>query len=89
MKVVFNQDIIICPKEKVLVESTCIIGKGILEYCQHIFKNDKIPLTLTPEGYISTLFSRRVVWKLANCKGKTIKLSCGTKVAYIIANILH
>ena len=71
---------------EVLVESSCIIQKGIMEYCLHILKNEKIPLTLTSEGYISELFNGRVVVKLANYKSETIKLSCGSEVAYIIVS---
>ena len=86
VKVLLKGDITICPGEEVLVESACIIQKGIMDYCLHILKNEKIPLTLTSEGYISELFNGRVVVKLANYKSKTIKLSCGTEVAYIIVN---
>ena len=86
VKVLLKGDITICPGEEVLVESACIIRKGIMDYCLHILKNEKIPLTLTSEGYISELFNGRVVVKLANYKSKTIKLSCGTEVAYIIVN---
>ena len=87
VKVLLKGDITICPGEEVLVESACIIRKGIMDYSLHILKKmKKIPLTLTSEGYISELFNLRVVVKLANYKSKTIKLSCGTEVAYIIVN---
>ena len=86
VKVLLKRDILICPGEEVLVESACIIRKGIVDYCLHIMKNEKIPLTLLSEGYISELFSGRIVVKLANYKSERIKLSCGTEVAYIIVN---
>ena len=86
VKVSLKGDITVCPGEEVLAESACIIWKGIVEYCLHILKNEKIQLTLTSEGYISELFSGRVVVKLANYKSETIKLSCGTEVAYVIVN---
>ena len=86
VKVLLKRDILICPGEEVLVESACIIQKGIVDYCLHIMKNEKIPLTLLSEGYISELFSGRIVVKLANYKSERIKLSCGTEVAYIILN---
>ena len=86
MKVLLKGDIIICPGEEVLAETACILQKGIAEYCLHIMKNEKIPLTLISEGYISELFSGRVVVKHANYKSERIKLSCGTEVAYIILN---
>ena len=57
-----------------------------MDYCLHILKNEKNPLTLTSEGYISELFNGRVVVKLANYKSKMIKLSYGTEVAFIIVN---
>ena len=86
VKVLLKGDITICPGEEVLVESACIIQKGIMDYCLHILKNEKIPLTLMAEGSVSELFSGRVVLMLANYKGETNKLSCGTEVAFIIAN---
>ena len=86
VKVLLKRDILICPGEEVLVESACIIEKGIVDYCLHIMKNEKIPLTLLSEGYISELFSGRIVVKLANYKSERIKLSCGTEVAYMIVN---
>ena len=86
VKVLLKRDILICPGEEVLVESACIIQKGVVDYCLHIMKNEKIPLTLLSEGYISELFSGRIVVKLANYKSERIKLSCGTEVAYIILN---
>ena len=86
VKVLLKRDILICPGEEVLVESACIIRKGVVDYCLHIMKNEKIPLTLLSEGYISELFSGRIVVKLANYKSERIKLSCGTEVAYIILN---
>ena len=86
VKVLLKRDILICPGEEVLVESACIIQKGIVDYCLHIMKNEKIPLTLLSEGYISELFSGRIVVKLANYKSERIKLRGGTEVAYIILN---
>ena len=86
MKVLLRRDITICPGEEVLVESACIIQKGLMDCCLHILKNEKIPLTMTSEGYISELFSGWVVVKLANYKSEKIKLSCGTEVAYVIVN---
>ena len=86
VKVLLKGDIVICPGEKVLAESACIIQKRGVHYCLHIMKNEKIPLTLISEGYISELFSGRIVVKLANYKSERIKLSCGTEVAYIIVN---
>ena len=86
VKVLLKRDILICPGEEVLVESACIIRKGVVDYCLHIMKNEKIPLILLSEGYISELFSGRIVVKLANYKSERIKLSCGTEVAYIILN---
>ena len=86
VKVLLKQDIVICPGEEVLVESACIIQKGIVDYCLHIMKNEKIPLILLSEGYISELFSGRIVVKLANYKSERNKLGGGKEVAYIILN---
>ena len=86
VKVLLKGDIVISPGEVVLAESACIIRKGVVDYCLHIMKNEKIPLTLISEGYISELFSGRIVVRLANYKSEQIKLSCGTEVAYIILN---
>ena len=56
VKVLLKGGIAICLGEEVLVESACIIQKGVTDYCLHILKNKKIPLTLTSEGYIYDLF---------------------------------
>ena len=68
VKVLLKDDIKVHPGEDILVNTACIIQNGITEYCMHILKNEKIPLTLTSEGYISELFNGRVVVKLANYK---------------------
>ena len=86
VKVLLKGDIILYPGEEILAETACIIQKGVEEYCLHIMKNEKIPLTLISEGYISELFSGRIVVKLANYKSEKIKLSSGTEIAYIILN---
>ena len=72
---------------KLLLKSDIVVHPGE-EYCMHILKNEKIPLTLISEGYISELFNGRVVVKLANYKNEAIKLSCGTEIAYIVVNTL-
>ena len=86
VKVLLKGDIILYPGEEILAETACIIRKGVEEYCLHIMKNEKIPLTLISEGYISELFSGRIIVKLANYKSEKIKLSSGTEIAYIILN---
>ena len=59
-----------------------------MDCCLHILKNEKIPLTLTSEGYISELFNGRVVVKLANYKSETIKLSCLYNSEYFFIKII-
>ena len=86
VKLLLKDDIKVYPGQEVLVNTACIIESGITDYCMHILKNEKIPLTLTSEGYITDLFNGRVVVKLANYRNETIKLSCGTEIAYIILN---
>ena len=86
VKVLLKDDIKVHPGEEILVNTACIIQNGITEYCMHILKNEKIPLTLISEGYISELFNGRVVVKLANYKNEIIKITCGTEIAYIILN---
>ena len=44
VKVLLKGDITICPGEEVLVESACIIQKGIMDYCLHVLKNEKNPM---------------------------------------------
>ena len=86
VKVLLKKDIVVYPGEEILTNTACIIKNGIQDCCMHILKNEKIPLILTSEGYISELFNGRVVVKLANYKNETIKLSGGTEIAYIILN---
>ena len=86
VKLLLKEDIILYPGEDTVVETACLIGKGVSDFCLHILKNEKIALQLLSEGYISDLFIGRVVLKLANFKGERIKLCSGTEVAYIIVN---
>ena len=86
VKLLLKSDIVVNPGEMIQVDTACIIQNGITDYCMHILKNEKIPLTLISEGYITELFNGRVVVKLANYKNEAIKLSCGTEIAYIILN---
>ena len=86
VKLLLKSDIVVNRGEMIQVDTACIIQNGITDYCMHILKNEKIPLTLISEGYITELFNGRVVVKLANYKNEAIKLSCGTEIAYIILN---
>ena len=86
VKLLLKSDIVVNPGKMIQVDTACIIQNGITDYCMHILKNEKIPLTLISEGYITELFNGRVVVKLANYKNEAIKLSCGTEIAYIILN---
>ena len=88
VKLLLKSDIVVNPGEMIQVDTACIIQNGITDYCMHILKNEKIPLMLISEGYISELFNGRVVVKLVNYKNDAIKLSCGTEIAYIVLNIL-
>ena len=45
VKVLLKSDIEAHPGEEILVNTACIIQNGITEYCMHILKNEKIPLT--------------------------------------------
>ena len=49
-------------------------------------KSDNTPLTLLSEGYISEMFTGRIMLKLANYKSDIIKLSEGTEVGFLIVN---
>ena len=86
VKLLLKSDIVVNPGEMIQVDTACIIQNGITDYCMHILKNEKIPLTLISEGYITELFNGRVVVKLVNYKNEAIKLSCGTEIAYIVLN---
>ena len=86
VRVLLKEDIIIYPGQEFVVKTACLIQKGVEGYCLHVMKNEKIPLTLLSDGYISELFTGRIVVKVGNYKSEKIKLSCGTEIAYIILN---
>ena len=87
VKLLLKEDIKLHPGHEVLVKTGCVIGDGISDFCLHIKKSDNIPLTLLSEGYISELFTGRVMLKLANYTGQTITICGGSKVGCIIINI--
>ena len=86
VKLLLKEDIVLHPGHEIMARTACIIGNGIPEFCLHIKKSENIPLTLLSEGYISELFSGRVLVKLANYKCETINLCGGTEVGFIIIN---
>ena len=86
VKLLLKQDITLDPGDTILAETTCIIRNGVHDFCLHIKKTQNIPLTLLSEGYISDMFTGRVVLKLANYKSDTIKLCEGTEVGFVIVN---
>ena len=74
------------PGHEIVARTACIIGNGIPDFCLHIKRSENIPLTLLSEGYISELFTGRVLVKLVIHKSETIKLCGGTEVGFIIIN---
>ena len=87
VELLLKEDLILFPGNQEIVETACLIEKGMPSICLHIKKNENIPLTLLSDGYISDLFIRRVVVKFANFTGEERKISCGVEVAYIIATV--
>ena len=86
VKLLLKEDIVLQPGHEILVKTACTIGNGITDFCLHIKKSENIPLTLLSEGYISELFTGRVVLKLVNYTGEKIRLCGGSEVGFIIIN---
>ena len=86
VKLLLKHDITLNPGDSMLAKTTCIIRNGVDDFCLHIKKSENIPLTLLSEGYISEMFTGRVLLKLANYKSDTIKLCEGTEVGFVIVN---
>ena len=86
VKLLLKNDITLNPSDTILAKTTCIIKNGVDEFCLHIKKSDNIPLTLLSEGYISEMFTGRIMLKLANYKSDIIKLCEGTEVGFVIVN---
>ena len=86
VKLLLKEDMVLHPGHEIVARTACIIGNGIPDFCSYIKRSEIIPLTLLSEGYISELFSGRVLVKLANYKCETINLCGGTEVAFIIIN---
>ena len=81
-----KEDIVLQPSHEILVKTACTIGNGITDFCLHIRKSENIPLTHLSEGYISELFTGRVVLKLVNYMGEKIRLCGGSEVGFLIIN---
>ena len=86
VKLLLKEDITLYPGHTILAKTICIISNGVDDFCLHIKKCENIPVTLLSEGYISELFTGRVLLKLANYKSETIKLCEGTEVGFITVN---
>ena len=86
VKLLLKEDLVLHPGQEELVATACMIGDGIADFCLHIKRSENIPLTLLSEGYISELFSGRILVKLANYRGETIRLFAGTEVGFVIVN---
>ena len=89
VKLLLKNDITLNPSDTILAKTTCIIKNGVDDFCLHIKKSGNIPLTLLSEGYISEMFTGRIMLKLANYKSDIIKLSEGTEVGFVIVNTFH
>ena len=76
VKLLLKNDITLNPSDTILAKTTCIIKNGVDEFCLHIKKSDNIPLTLLSEGYISEMFTGRIMLKLANISVRVQKLVC-------------
>ena len=86
VKLLLKNDITLNPSDTILAKTTCIIKNGVDDFCLHIKKSGNIPLTLLSEGYISEMFTGRIMLKLANYKSDIIKLSGVTEVGFLIVN---
>ena len=86
VKLLLKNDITLNPSDTILAKTTCIIKNGVDDFCLHIKKSGNIPLTLLSEGYISEMFTGRIMMKLTNYKSDIIKLSEGTEVGFLIVN---
>ena len=63
------------------------ITKHLIEYrVRVLLKGDILIYPGKEIGYISELFTGRIVIKVGNYKSEKIKLSCGTEIAYLILN---
>ena len=86
VKLLLKEDIVLQPGHEILVKTACTIGNGIANFCLHIKKSENIPITLLSEGYISDLFTGRIVLKLANYTGEKTGLCSGSEMGFLIIN---
>merc|ERR1712081_93864 len=70
VKLLLKENMVLHPGHEIVARTACIIGSIIPEFCLHIKKSKNIPLTLLSEGYISELFSGRLLVKFAFIRAK-------------------
>ena len=72
--------------EMKVVNTCCVVNKKLkgVKLSMFLIPTENSPLDFQSGGYISSNYKGRVLVKLVNYSGKTIKLQSGTSVGYVV-----
>ena len=85
IKLLLKNDALFIPGETQVVNTSCVLrGKIRRAMSMYLIPYENLPLCFESGGYISRKYSGRVVTKLTNYSGNSVKLNSGTPVGYIV-----
>lgn len=85
VKLLLKNDALFIPGETQVVNTSCVLGGKIRRtMSMYLIPYENLPLCFESGGYISRKYSGRVVTKLTNYSGNSVKLNSGTPVGYIV-----
>ena len=85
VKLLLKNDALFIPGETQVVNTSCVLrGKIRRAMSMYLIPYENLPLCFESGGYISRKYSGRVVTKLTNYSGNSVKLNSGTPVGYIV-----
>ena len=85
VKLLLKNDALFTPGETQMVNTSCVLGGKIRRaMSMYLIPYENLPLCFESGGYISRKYSGRVVTKLTNYSGNSVKLNSGTPVGYIV-----
>ena len=85
IKLLLKNDVKFLSGETQVVNTSCMLKRKMTDgKSMHLLPYENLPLSFESLGYISENFSGRVKLKLTNYNSKSVKLTSGTPVGYLV-----
>ena len=85
IKLLLKNDVKFLSGETQVVNTSCMLKRKMMDgKSMHLLPYENLPLSFESLGYISENFSGRVILKLTNYNSKSVKLTSGTPVGYLV-----